>query len=155
MLSVLVVECPSARELVDFNKFRQLFGDTSTGDDPFLFRELFVLVMARASDADSYSHPSEVATVQQVIKEVLGDELSDGEIRTAALSKVYESVPLNKCLSDSANKLSMDQRRSILSGLVTVMKADDRISSREAEFFNTVTLALNLTAADAAGLVVE
>ena len=109
--------------LVDFNKVLQLFGDTPSGDDPDLFRELFVLVMARATDADSYTHPAEITTVQEVIKGELGEELSDGEIRTAALSKVYESAPLHKCLSDAANKLSMDQRRSILTGLVTVMRA--------------------------------
>ena len=32
--------------LVDFNKVRQLFGDTSSQDDADLFRELFVLVLA-------------------------------------------------------------------------------------------------------------
>ncbi|MEM6301918.1 MAG: TerB family tellurite resistance protein [Pseudomonadota bacterium] len=141
--------------LVDFNKVLQLFGDTPSGDDPDLFRELFVLVMARATDADSYTHPAEITTVQEVIKGELGEELSDGEIRTAALSKVYESAPLHKCLSDAANKLSMDQRRSILTGLVTVMRADQHVSSREADFFNSVVQALNLTAADAAGLIVE
>ena len=52
-------------------------------------------------------------------------------------------------------RLSDDQRRAILDGLVKVMRADDRISSREAEFFNLVVEALHLTAADAAGLVVE
>lgn len=141
--------------LVDFNKVRQLFGDTSSQDDADLFRELFVLVLARATDADSYTHPVEIASVQATIREELGEELSDGEIRTAALSKVYESAPLQKCLSDAAPKLAMDQRRAILRGLVSVMKADDRISSREADFFNMVVGSLQLSAADAAGLIVE
>ena len=141
--------------LVDFNKVRQLFGDTSSQDDADLFRELFVLVLARATDADSYTHPVEIASVQATIREELGEELSDGEIRTAALSKVYESAPLQKCLADAAPKLAMDQRRAILRGLVSVMKADDRISSREADFFNMVVASLQLSAADAAGLIVE
>lgn len=141
--------------LVDFNKVRQLFGDTSSQDDADLFRELFVLVLARATDADSYTHPVEITAVQATIREELGEELSDGEIRTAALSKVYESAPLEKCLSDAAHKLSVDQRQAILRGLVSVMKADDRISSREADFFNMVVDSLQLSAADAAGLIVE
>ncbi|GAB5412931.1 MAG: hypothetical protein Cons2KO_05340 [Congregibacter sp.] len=141
--------------LVDFNKVRQLFGDTGTGDDADLFRELFVLVLARATDADSYTHPVEIASVQAVIKDELGEELSDSEVRTAALSKVYESAPLPKCLADAAPKLSMEQRRAILRGLVAVMHADERISSREADFFNMVVSSLRLTAADAAGLIVE
>ncbi|MFT7288696.1 MAG: putative tellurite resistance protein B-like protein [Halieaceae bacterium] len=141
--------------LVDFNKVKQLFGDTPAAADADLFRELFVLVLARATDADAYTHPAEIESVQAVIKAELGEELSVSEVRTAALSKIYESVPLQKCLADAAPKLSMDQRRTILRGLVAVMKADDRVSSREADFFNMVVHALRLSAADAAGLVVE
>jgi uncharacterized tellurite resistance protein B-like protein len=141
--------------LVDFNKVRQLFGETPQGEDADLFRELFVMVLSRATDADSYTHPAEIATVQGVIKDELGMDLSAAEIRTAALSKVYESVPLHRCLADSAPKLSHDQRRTILRGLVAVMRADDRISSREADFFNMVVASLRMTAADAAGLIVE
>ncbi|MFK7830747.1 MAG: TerB family tellurite resistance protein [Congregibacter sp.] len=141
--------------LVDFIKVKQLFGDAPGGEDADLFRELFVLVLSRATHADSYTHPVEVESVQSVIKAELGEDLSASEIRTAAASKVYESAPLMKCLSDAAPKLSMGQRQRILQGLVSVMRADDRISSREAEFFNQVVASLRLTAADAAGLIVE
>lgn len=141
--------------LVDFAKVRQLFGEAPASSDADLFRELFVLVMSRATDADAYTHPAEIETVQAVIKEELGEDLSTAEIRTAALSKVYEAAPLQRCLTDAAPRLSMDQRRTILRGLVHVMQADDRISSREADFFNMVVEALRLSAADAAGLVVE
>lgn len=140
--------------LVDFAKLKQLFGDAPETADVGLFRELFVLVLARATDADAYTHPAEIRMVQSVIKEELGEELSDGEIRTAALSKIYESAPLQRCLTDAAPKLSLEQRRTILTSLVRVMNADDRVSSREAEFFNMVVDALHLTAADAAGLLV-
>ncbi|MEO1082091.1 MAG: TerB family tellurite resistance protein [Pseudomonadota bacterium] len=141
--------------LVDFTKLKQMFGDTPADSDKDLFRELFVLVLARATDADAYTHPVEIATVQEVIREDLGEELSAAEIRTAALSKIYEKVPLQRCLTDAATKLSGEQRRSILAGLVKVMHADERVSSREAEFFNMVVDSLHLSAADAAGLIVE
>ncbi len=141
--------------LVDFNKVKQLFGDSPETADADLFREMFVLVMARATDADAYTHPVEIAVVQGVIGEELGEELSETEIRTAALSKVYESAPLQKILGNAASKMSVAQRQTILRGLVKVMHADDRISSREAEFFNMVVAALGLTPADAAGLVTE
>ncbi|EAQ96961.2 TerB family tellurite resistance protein [Congregibacter litoralis] len=140
--------------LVDFNKVRQLFGESPQTADSDLFRELFVLVLSRATDADAYTHPAEIATVQSVIKEELGTDLSDSEVRTAALSKIYETTPLQKCLVNAAPKLNMEQRRAILRGLVAVMHADDSISSREAEFFNMVVSALGLSAADAAGLIV-
>lgn len=141
--------------LVDFAKLKQLFGETSETADPGLFRELFVLVLARATDADSYSHPAEIKMVQDVIREELGEELSGAEVRTAAASKIYETAPLQRCLTDAAPKLSLEQRRTILSSLVRIMEADDRVSSREAEFFNMVVDSLHLTAADAAGLLVE
>jgi uncharacterized tellurite resistance protein B-like protein len=141
--------------LVDFTKLKQLFGEVEDKADPALFREVFVLVLARATDADAYTHPAEIEVVQSVIREVLGEELSAGEIRTAALSKIYEKVPLDRCLMDAAPRLSGEQRRTILNGLVKVMRADDRVSSREADFFNLVVDALHLSAADAAGLIVE
>ncbi|MDP5071447.1 MAG: TerB family tellurite resistance protein [Congregibacter sp.] len=141
--------------LIDFKKVKQLFGEAPQTADADLFRELFVLVLSRATDADAYTHPAEIASVQAVIKSELGEELSASEVRTAALSKIYESTPLQKCLTSAAAKLSMDQRRAILRGLVAVMHADDMISTREAEFFNMVVSALGLSAADAAGLIVE
>ncbi|MEE4279876.1 MAG: TerB family tellurite resistance protein [Halieaceae bacterium] len=141
--------------LVEFTKLKQLFGDTAAGADAGLFREVFVLVLARATDADSYTHPVEIEAVQAVIKEELGEDLSAGDIRTAALSKIYETVPLQRCITDAAPKLSGDQRRKIVTSLVKVMHADQRISSREAHFFNMVVDCLGLTAADAAGLIVE
>jgi uncharacterized tellurite resistance protein B-like protein len=141
--------------LVDFTKIKQLFGEAPREADPQLFRELFVLVLARATDADAYSHPVEIASVQAAVKAELGEDLSESEIRTAALSKLYESAPLQRYLSSASAKLSMEQRRGILRGLVSVMEADERISSREADFFNMVAEALGLSAADAAGLHVE
>jgi len=138
--------------LVDFRKMKQLFGDAPTEADPELFRELFVLVLSRATDADAYTHPVEIQRVQDVVRAELGEELSDGEIRTAALSKLYESAPLEKYLADAALKLTSEQRYKILDALVQVMRADDRVSSREADFFNMVVNALRLTPADAAGL---
>jgi uncharacterized tellurite resistance protein B-like protein len=141
--------------LVEFTKLKQLFGDSSSGADSDLFREVFVLVLARATDADAYSHPAEIVEVQAVIKDTLGEDLSAGDIRTAALSKIYETVPLQRCITDAAPRLSADQRRTIVTSLVKVMHADDRISSREADFFNMVVDSLGLTAADAAGLIVE
>ena len=138
--------------LVEFSKIKQLFGETSESTEADLFRELFVLVLSRATDADDYSHPAEIQTVQAVIKDALGEDLTEGEVRTAASSKIYESTPLHRCLAGGAAKLGLEQRRAILDGLVRVMKADERISTREAAFFNMVAESLDLTPADAAGL---
>lgn len=141
--------------LVDFDKIKQLFGDAPADADQQLFRELFVLVLSRATEADAHTHPVEIASVQAVLKRELGEDLSDAQIRTAALSKIYESAPLKRYLASAALKLTLEQRRKIVGGLVDVMEADNRISSKEAEFFNMVVDALELSAADAAGLYAD
>lgn len=141
--------------LANFSRLTKLFKEQEAVADDQVYRELFVLVLSRATDADAYTHPAEIASVQAVIKEHLGEDISGSDIRTAALSKLYEKAPLHKYLAEVGPRLSKTQRRSIIRGLVEVMKADDKVSSREAEFFNMVTLALGLTAADAAGLMVE
>ena len=46
--------------LLDFNRVRQLFGSTPQSSDAELFRELFVLVLSRATDADAYTDPVEI-----------------------------------------------------------------------------------------------
>lgn len=141
--------------LTNFSRLAKLFKEQEVTADNEIYREIFVLVLSRATDADAYTHPAEIASVQAVIKERLGEEISSSDIRTAALSKLYESAPLHKYLAEVAPRLSREQRRSIIHGLVEVLKADGFVSSGEAEFFNMVTMALGLTAADAAGLIVE
>ena len=141
--------------LANFSRLSKLFKEREATADEGVFRELFVLVLSRATDADAYTHPAEIASVQAVIKEHLGEDISSSDIRTAALSKLYESAPLHKYLAEVGPRLSRQQRCSIIRGLVEVLKADESVSSRETEFFNMVAMALGLTAADAAGLVVE
>lgn len=141
--------------LANFSRLKKLFREQEATADNEVYRELFVLVLSRATDADAYTHPAEIASVQAVIKAHLGEDISSSDIRTAALSKLYEAAPLHKYLAEVGPRLSKPQRCSIIRGLVEVLKADDSVSSREAEFFNMVAMALGLTPADAAGLVVE
>ncbi|MFN2327535.1 MAG: TerB family tellurite resistance protein [Chromatocurvus sp.] len=141
--------------LTSFSRLTKLFREQEATADEEVYRELFVLVLSRATDADAYTHPAEIASVQAVIKEYLGEDVTSSDVRTAALSKLYESAPLHKYLAEVGPRLSRKQRSSIIQGLVQVLKADGNVSSREAEFFNMVTMALGLTAADAAGLVVK
>jgi uncharacterized tellurite resistance protein B-like protein len=139
--------------LVEFNKIKQLFSSAASAEDEHqAYRELFVLVLSRATDADAYTHPAEIESVQRVIKEYLGEEISVADVRTAALSKLYESAPFEKYLIQVGPKLKLDERRAIIRGLVDVFNADDRVSSKESDFFNRVVSAFGLTAADAAGL---
>lgn len=141
--------------LVDFSRLTQVFRERPAAGSDELYHELFLLVLARATDADSWTHPAEVGTVRRLVKEYLGTEVSEAEVRTAALSKLFEAAPLHKYLADAGPQLSKEQRRNIVRALVEVFHADERLSSREAEFFNMVVVSLALTPADAAGLLVD
>lgn len=139
--------------LVDLDHIRGWFKEEhSAKEDNAEFRELLVMILSRATDADSYTHPAEVATVQRVLKDVLGEDVSEKDIRVAALSELYEKVPLEKCIARVGPALTLDERRIITGSLVAVLEADDNIASSEADFFNMVCASLRLSYADVAGL---
>jgi len=142
--------------LVELSYIKKLFkGGHESKGDPQAFRELLVMILARATDADAYTHPAEVDTVQAVIKEHLGEDISSADVRIAALSDIYESAPLEKCISRISSQLSHAERQSIVRALVAVLKADEHVASTEAGYFNMVANALKLSYADVAGLTSE
>lgn len=111
------------------------------------------MVLARATDADSYTHPAEVEVVQKVLEEHLGERVEGSEIRIAAHSRLYETAPLEKYLSRLGPKLPKASRRSILNALIEVLKADGRVASAETHYFNMVAAAMALSFADIVGLI--
>ena len=140
--------------LVDLSNIKRLFGgERDAQASPEVRRELMVMVLARATDADSYTHPAEVEVVQKVLEEHLGEPIDSSDIRIAARSALYETAPLEKYISRVGPTLDKSDRRSILSALVEVLRADERVATSEARYFNMVAAALELDYADAAGLV--
>ena len=140
--------------LVDLSHIKQLFSSKHPAQtDRELYRELMLMVLARAADADSYTHPAEVEVVQRVLEEHLGDRVESSDIRIAARSKLYETAPIEKYISRVAPKLSRADRREIVNALVEVLWADDRVASSEANYFNMVVSAMELSFADVAGLM--
>lgn len=142
--------------LVELSHIRKLFGSSSDETlGPEVFRELLVMVLARATDADAYTHPVEVSSVQKVIKEYLDEDISSNDVRIAALSELYEAAPLEKYLTRVGPRLPLADRRRVIAALIEVLRADDRVASSEADYFNMVAGALKLSFADVAGLEVE
>ncbi len=138
---------------VDLAYIRKLFTDGFKGEgDPEAYRELMLMILARATDADSYTHPAEVESVQAVIKRHLDEDVSPAEIRTIALSDLYQSAPLEKYISRLAPKLSIEQRKEIIAALMDVLKADGRVAASEAIYFDMVAMALRMTYSEVAGL---
>lgn len=138
---------------VDLAYIRKLFTDGFKGEgDPEAYRELLLMILARATDADSYTHPAEVESVQAVIKRHLNEDVSPAEIRTIALSDLYQSAPLEKYISRLAPKLSTEQRKEIIAALMEVLKADGQVAASEAIYFDMVAMALRMTYSEVAGL---
>ncbi len=139
---------------VDLSYIRKLFTDGSdSAGDREAYRELLLMILARATDADCYTHPAEVASVQRVIREHLGEEISEEEIRRVALTDLYQTAPLEKYISRLEPKLSLDQRKQIIRALIEVLRSDGAVAASESIYFNTVALSLRMTYAEVAGLV--
>ena len=136
------------------NLLRAFRGEKSTGDDNgTLLEELFVILLSRATSADTNIAPSEIETVQRVYKEVFGNEIETSVIRTAAKSEIFEQTPLESYVKAAGKKLSSNDKQLICRSMLKVMAADERHSPMEIDFFNTMVKALDMTPAEIAGFV--
>ena len=142
--------------LIDFSTIKELISDRGAGkNQEVLFKEVLLLVLARAARADSNIESIEVAQVKTALKEVTGDEFSDADILTAASSEIYETQSLKRTLTKAARKLSEEDKITILSCLASLIRADDQIRYPELEFFDHVANALHATPSEIAGLQVR
>ena len=108
-------------------------------------------MLATATRVDLHTHESEVESIQKVYQEYTGDMVSVADIRVAAIVGVREEGL--KPVAKNAGKLSAEHRRLMIQGLRAVLLADDALRSTEIEYFNLVSKMLDVTHADAAGLV--
>ena len=118
-----------------------------------LFKEVAVMTLARATASDTNIKPVEVETVRLIIERVIGEEVSEAEVRVQANSKLFESEPLEKYLSRAGRVLDVTERITVAEALAEVIVSDERITSKETAFFNMVAGAFQLTPAELAGLV--
>ena len=128
-------------------------GDPKPGANEALFKETLLMTLARASDSDSQIQPVEVETVRNLVKAIIGAEVSAAEVRIAAGSEIYEKTPLDKVLARVSGKLTPEQRATIVQALAKVIKSDTDVTQRELEYFNKMAAALRTTFAEAAGLI--
>ena len=129
-----------------------LFQSGSQQSKEDLFNEATLMILARATSSDSNINAREVETVQTIVKQTTGEEVTSADVRLAANSKLYESAPLDRYLASTSRALTFDQRLQIMSALVSVIKSDEVISNREVVFFNNVANAFRITPADVLGL---
>ena len=139
--------------LIDFSTIKDLITDLSAGkDEEVLFKEVILLVLARATRADSNVESIEVEHIQKALKELTGEEFSRGDILTASSSEIYETQSLERTLANAARKLGQEKRSVILSCLADLIRADSSIRDQELDFFDQVATALKATPSEIAGL---
>lgn len=139
-----------------FSLLKSIFGGKSLPEEEqrALFEELLFLTLARASRTDLDTAEVEVDIICKILKEH-GIEVTGQEVRLASMSELYEDAPLEKYLAKGGQQLSVAHRQSIISGLLDVVKGDDRVATAEADFFNLVANSLKLTPIELVGVKVD
>jgi uncharacterized tellurite resistance protein B-like protein len=140
----------SIRNLSHIKKF---FGHIDSPEEKReLYKEMLLMTLARATRADLVTDDSEVSTVQRILLNVIGEEVSSKCVRIAASSELYETAPIDRYLARVGQQIEKSQRESIVKALIEVFEADGKVTSSEIEFFNMVVEALKLTPAETVGL---
>ena len=135
------------------NSILKLFqADSAKQSTSDTFNEAVLMTLSRATIADTNIKHIELETVQNIVKEITGEDVSLADIRIAAKSKVFESAPLERHLVSVGKVLDLDQKISLLDSIVKVIQSDERVSSREIRFFNIVADSIGISSAELMGL---
>ena len=68
------------------------------------------MVLARASSSDANIHAVEITSIQKMLKEATGDDITERQVRKAANSHLYEKAPFPKYLASVRKKLTAADR---------------------------------------------
>lgn len=117
-----------------------------------LYKEVLLMTLARAADADINIQAVEVDRIREILKEHTGQKFSAADVRVAAREELYAEASLRKYLSSVRSKLSASERADVVQALADVFRSDQSVSVLEVDFFNGVAAALKVTPAELAGL---
>jgi len=140
--------------IADLGNVLKIFGGSDISDDERreLFEEVLLMVLARASSADSSIQSIEVKTIQDIVERETGKAVSEQDVRKAARTELYESTPIDKYLSSVGKKLLDADRIAVIHLLAEVIRSDTEVSVLEIDFFDKVASALHATPSEIAGL---
>ena len=138
----------------DLKNVLNIFGgsDISEEKQDELFKEVLLMTLARAADADINVQNVEVEKIQRVMKDYIGEEISAADVRVAARAELYAESELNKYLAKVNSKLRPGDRARTIRALAELFRSDKLVSPLEVGFFNRVASSLSVSAADIAGL---
>ncbi len=141
--------------IADLKNVLNIFGGADVSEDQQneLFKEVLLMTLARAADADINIQTVEVERIQAILKENTGEDFSSADIRVAARSELYAEATLRKYLGSVRNKMSDENRAKTIQALADVFRSDSVVSVLEVDFFDRVATALQVTPSQIAGLV--
>ena len=141
--------------IADLKSVLKIFGGGEVGEDEQneLFKEVLLMTLARAADADINIQAAEIDRIQEILKEHTGNDFSAGDIRIAARQELYAEASLKKYLNSVRNKMKNRHRVETVHALADVFRSDKNVSVLEVDFFNGVADSLQVTPAEVAGLV--
>ena len=120
-----------------------------------LAQEVMLMVLARATSADTNIKDVEIEKVREVLKDHLNVDYEAADVRVAANSELYMQTSLKDYLSYRSIKMRTEDKVETIQALEEVINVDGRVSSLEIDFFNDVAKALALTPAEIMGLTQE
>ena len=141
--------------LADLKNVLNIFGGSDIGEDKQneLFKEVLLMTLARAADADINIQAIEVESIQEIIKNHTGEDVSAADVGVAARAELYAEAGLRKYLSKVQSKMKPEHRAETIQALANIFRSDHVVNPLEIDFFNGVAEALGVTPAQIAGLV--
>jgi len=141
--------------IADLKNVLKIFGgsEISADQENVLFKEVLLMTLARAADADINIQTVEVDRVRDILKTHTGDDFSAADIRVAARADLYAEASLVKYLSSVYKKMSDAHRADTIRALADVFRSDANVSVLEVDFFDNVAEALHIKPSQVAGLV--
>ncbi len=141
--------------IADLKNVLSIFGGSSDteAEQSELFKEVLLMTLARAANADINIQTVEVDRIREILKSHTGDDFSAADVRVAAREELYAESTLRKYLGSVRRKMADKDRVATVEALADVFRSDKSISVLEIDFFNRVVAALEVTPAETAGLV--
>jgi uncharacterized tellurite resistance protein B-like protein len=141
--------------LADLKNVLNIFGGSDIGEDKQneLFKEVLLMTLARAADADINIQSIEVERIQEIIKQHTGEDVSSADVRVAARAELYAEAGLRKYLAKVHSKMKPEHRAETVQALADIFRSDHVVNPLEIDFFNGVAESLAVTPAQIAGLV--
>lgn len=141
--------------IADLKNVLKIFGgsDLDGNKENELFKEVLLMTLARAADADINIQAVEVDRIREILKAHTGEDFTSADIRVAARAELYAEATLVKYLGSVYKKMSDAHRAETVQALADVFRSDSSVSVLEVDFFDNVVAALRVKPSQIAGLV--